>query len=115
MTGAQYIVDQLINHKVTDAFGIPGGVILELLYAFDKRRDEIMPHLSYHEQAAGFAACGYAQISGKIGVAYATRGPGFTNLITAIADAYYDMGNPGCRKPPDKRFLRKRQLHRARY
>ena len=90
MTGAQYIVDQLINHKVTDAFGIPGGVILELLYAFDKRRDEIMPHLSYHEQAAGFAACGYAQISGKIGVAYATRGPGFTNLITAIADAYYD-------------------------
>ena len=90
MTGAQYIVDRLINHQVTDVFGIPGGVILELLYAFNKRRDEIMPHLSYHEQAAGFAACGYAQISGKIGVAYATRGPGFTNLITAIADAYYD-------------------------
>lgn len=90
MTGAQYIVEQLIQHHVTDAFGIPGGVILELLYAFDKRRDEIMPHLSYHEQAAGFAACGYAQVSGKIGVAYATRGPGFTNMITAIADAYYD-------------------------
>lgn len=90
MTGAQYIVEQLVQHQVTDVFGIPGGVILELLYAFDKRRDEIMPHLSYHEQAAGFAACGYAQASGKIGVAYATRGPGFTNLITAIADAYYD-------------------------
>lgn len=90
MTGAQYIVDQLIQHQVTDVFGIPGGVILELLYEFDKRCDEIMPHLSYHEQAAGFAACGYAQASGKIGVAYATRGPGFTNLITAIADAYYD-------------------------
>ncbi len=90
MTGAQYIVDKLVQHQVTDAFGIPGGVILELLYAFDKRHDEIMPHLSYHEQAAGFAACGYAQASGKIGVAYATRGPGFTNLITAIADAYYD-------------------------
>lgn len=90
MTGAQYIVEKLVQHQVTDVFGIPGGVILELLYAFDKRRDEIMPHLSYHEQAAGFAACGYAQASGKIGVAYATRGPGFTNLITAIADAYYD-------------------------
>lgn len=90
MTGAQYIVEQLIQRQVTDVFGIPGGVILELLYAFDKRRDEIMPHLSYHEQAAGFAACGYAQTSGKVGVAYATRGPGFTNLITAIADAYYD-------------------------
>jgi acetolactate synthase-1/2/3 large subunit len=90
MTGAQYIVEKLVQHQVTDVFGIPGGVILELLYAFDKRHDEIMPHLSYHEQAAGFAACGYAQASGKIGVAYATRGPGFTNLITAIADAYYD-------------------------
>ena len=90
MTGAQYIVEQLIQRQVTDVFGIPGGVILELLYAFDKRRDEIMPHLSYHEQAAGFAACGYAQTSGKVGVAYATRGPGFTNMITAIADAYYD-------------------------
>lgn len=89
MTGAQYIVDQLIKRHVTDAFGIPGGVILELLYEMDKR-EEFTPHLSYHEQASGFAACGYAQASGKVGVAYATRGPGFTNLITAIADAYYD-------------------------
>ena len=90
MTGAQFIVDQLIKRGVTDAFGIPGGVILELIYEMDRRKDEITPHLSYHEQAAGFAACGYAQSSGKLGVAYATRGPGFTNLITAIADAYYD-------------------------
>ena len=90
MTGAQYIVDSLIKKQVTDAFGIPGGVILPLLYALDERRDEIMPHLSYHEQCAGFAANGFAQASGNLGVAYATRGPGFTNLITAIADAYYD-------------------------
>lgn len=90
MTGAQYIVDSLIKRGVTDAFGIPGGVILSLLYEFDSRRSELEPHLSYHEQCAGFAACGYAQASGKLGVAYATRGPGFTNLITAIADAYYD-------------------------
>lgn len=90
MTGAQYIVDCLIKRGVTDAFGIPGGVILSLLYEFDNRKTEIEPHLSYHEQCAGFSACGYAQASGKLGVAYATRGPGFTNLITAIADAYYD-------------------------
>ena len=90
MTGAQYIVDSLIKKQVTDTFGIPGGVILPLLYALDERKDEIMPHLSYHEQCAGFAANGFAQASGNLGVAYATRGPGFTNLITAIADAYYD-------------------------
>lgn len=90
MTGAQYIVDSLIRRGVTDAFGIPGGVILPLLYEMDSQKPLFTPHLSYHEQCAGFAACGYAQASGKIGVAYATRGPGFTNLITAIADAYYD-------------------------
>lgn len=90
MTGAQYIVDSLISRGVTDAFGIPGGVILPLLYEMESRKPLFTPHLSYHEQCAGFAACGYAQASGKIGVAYATRGPGFTNLITAIADAYYD-------------------------
>ena len=90
MTGAQYIVDTLIKHGVTDAFGIPGGVILPLLYEMESRNPLFTPHLSYHEQCAGFAACGYAQASGKIGVAYATRGPGFTNLITSIADAYYD-------------------------
>ena len=90
MTGAQYIVDSLIQRGVTDAFGIPGGVILRLIYEMDNRCDEIVPHLSYHEQSAGFAACGYAQSTNRIGVAYATRGPGFTNLISAIADAYYD-------------------------
>lgn len=89
MTGAQYIVDCLVRRGVTDAFGIPGGVLLKLIYEMDERKG-ITPHLSYHEQAAGFAACGYAQASGKLGVAYGTRGPGFTNLITAIADAYYD-------------------------
>lgn len=87
---SDYIVECLIERHVTDVFGIPGGVILELIYAFHRRKEVITPHLSYHEQAAGFAACGYAQSSGLLGVAYATRGPGFTNLITAIADAYCD-------------------------
>lgn len=87
---AQYIVDSLQNHGVTDVFGIPGGVILDLLYAFDAAKPKLTPHLMYHEQDAGFAACGYAQSSGKLGVAYATKGPGFTNLITAVAEAYYE-------------------------
>lgn len=90
MTGAEYIVNILIANHTTDAFGIPGGVILDLLYAMDAREPFFTPHLCYHEQCAGFAANGFAQASGKLGVAYATRGPGFTNLITAIADAYYD-------------------------
>lgn len=90
MTVAEYITDFLISQGVTDAFGIPGGVILDLLYAFDSRKDELCPHLCYHEQSAGFAAEGYAQSSGRLGVAYATKGPGFTNMLTPMADAYSD-------------------------
>lgn len=90
MTVADYIVDSLIKRGVTDVFGLPGGVILDFLYAIDKKRTIISAHLNYHEQNAAFAACGYAQVTNKLGVAYATRGPGITNMITGIADAYYD-------------------------
>ena len=62
---------------------------MDFLYAIDAG-EGIEPHLSYHEQGGAFAACGYAQTTGKLGVAYSTRGPGVTNMITAIADAYYD-------------------------
>lgn len=89
MKVSEYIAQYLQKQGVTDAFGIPGGVILELMYAFDAT-EGITPHLSFHEQCAGFAACGYAQVGGKLGVAYATKGPGFTNMLTAMADAYYD-------------------------
>ena len=89
MTGAEYIASYLSRLGTTDVFGIPGGVVLDLIYAFD-RQDGITPHLSYHEQSAGFAACGFAQATGRLGVAYATRGPGFTNLLTAVADAFFD-------------------------
>jgi len=87
---ADYIVNYLITQGVTDVFGLPGGVVLDFLYALDKRKDKIKPHLNYHEQAAAFAACGYAQTTGRLGVAYATRGPGIANMLTAVADAYYD-------------------------
>lgn len=89
MTVSKYIAEFFNAKGVTDVFGIPGGVILDLLYAFDAH-EGIDAHLCYHEQCAGFAACGYAQMKDTVGVAYATKGPGFTNLMTAIADAYYD-------------------------
>ena len=89
MKVSEYIAQYLQKQGITDAFGIPGGVILELMYALDAT-EGITPHLSFHEQCAGFAACGYAQAGRKLGVAYATKGPGFTNLLTAMADAYYD-------------------------
>lgn len=89
MKVADYLVDFLAKRGVTDVYGIPGGVVLDLLYAFD-RDGTVKPHLSYHEQGAAFEACGYAQYQHKLGVAYATRGPGFTNMITGIADAYSD-------------------------
>ena len=90
MKVADYLVDYLINMKVTDVFGIPGGVVLDFVYALNKRKDEIKTNLLYHEQNAGFAALGYAQSTQKMGVAFGTKGPGILNLTTAIAEAYYD-------------------------
>ena len=80
MTGAEFLVDHLVKLGVTDAFGIPGGVVLDFLYELD-RREDISAHLSFHEQCAGFAASGYAQLSGKLCATYATKGPGITNLL----------------------------------
>lgn len=90
MTVADYVVDYLIKKDVTDIFGIPGGSILHFLYAIEKRAPEIVPHLNYHEQMAGFAACGYAQSKRSLGVAYAAKGPGIANMITCMAEAYQE-------------------------
>ena len=92
MTGAEFLVDHLVKLGVTDVFGIPGGVVLDFLYELD-RREDISAHLSFHEQCAGFAASGYAQLSGKLCATYATKGPGIANLLTPVADAYSD-GSP---------------------
>lgn len=89
MKCSDYIVEFLISHGVTDVFGYPGATVCHLMDSLEKN-DKISNHLNYHEQACAFAACGYAQSSGKIGVAYANGGPGFTNLVTGIVDAYYD-------------------------
>lgn len=86
---SDFICECLAKHGVRHAFGIPGGVILDLVYAFD-RNEKITPHLCFHEQDAGFAASGYSQTSNELSVCYVTRGPGASNIITPIADAFFD-------------------------
>jgi len=85
-----YIVKYLISRSVSDVFGYPGGMVTHLMESLSQHQNEIKAHLCYNEQGAAFEACGYAQASGKIGVAYATSGPGATNLITGICNAYFD-------------------------
>ena len=75
MNVADYLVDVLIEKNVTDVFGIPGGVVLEFLYAMRRRNSEIAAHLSFHEQCSVFSAFGYARATKGLGVAYATKGP----------------------------------------
>lgn len=88
--GSDYIVEYLADHDVTDVFGYPGGMVTHLMDSLKKNEKHISTHLLHHEQAVAFSACGYAQTTGKIGVAYATSGPGATNLITGICHAYFD-------------------------
>lgn len=90
MIFSDHLVNELIKQGTYDAFGIPGGVVLKLLAAMKRAEPAFTPHLCYHEQDAGFAALGYAQAGGKLGVAYATRGPGITNMVTCIAEAYQE-------------------------
>ena len=88
MTGAQSLVESLERVGVEVIFGIPGGAILP---AYDPLYDSKIRHiLVRHEQGAGHAAEGYAHVTGRVGVCMATSGPGATNLVTAIADAYMD-------------------------
>ncbi|WP_395108696.1 acetolactate synthase large subunit [Actinomadura sp. SCN-SB] len=89
MTGAQALVRALENVGVDTVFGIPGGAILPAYDPlFDSRK--VRHILVRHEQGAGHAAQGYAMVTGKVGVCMATSGPGATNLVTAISDAYMD-------------------------
>src|SRR5262249_861916 len=89
LTGAQALVRSLERVGADVVFGIPGGAILP---AYDPLYDstKVRHILVRHEQGAGHAAEGYAQASGKVGVCMATSGPGATNLVTPIADAYMD-------------------------
>lgn len=90
ISGSEAVVRSLIAEGVDIIYGYPGGAIMPVYDEFFKYQDEIHHVLTRHEQGATHAAQGYARISGKVGVAIATSGPGATNLITGIADAQID-------------------------
>src|SRR5487761_2168542 len=88
LSGAQIIIESLIAEGVDVIFGYPGGAILP---TYDALLDSKIKHvLVRHEQGAAHMAEGYARVSGKPGVVLVTSGPGATNAITGIADAYMD-------------------------
>ena len=89
-TGAEIIMECLLEQGVDTIFGYPGGAVLNIYDALYAYRGKIRHITTAHEQAAAHAADGYARSSGKTGVCLATSGPGATNLITGIATAYMD-------------------------
>ena len=89
MIGAEILLKSLEKQGVKDIFGYPGGAVLPLYNVLNQQKD-IRHILVRHEQAAALAADGYARSSGKVGVCLATSGPGATNLVTGIANAFLD-------------------------
>ncbi len=90
LTGSQIVIECLKEQHVDTVFGYPGGAILNVYDELYKHSDEIHHVLTSHEQGASHAADGYARSTGKVGVCFATSGPGATNLVTGIATAYMD-------------------------
>ena len=90
LSGSDIIVKTLIEQGVDTCFGYPGGQIINVYDSLYKYRDELNHVLTAHEQGAAHAADGYARATGKVGVVFATSGPGATNLVTGIATAYID-------------------------
>ena len=90
LTGAQILIQTLIEQGVTDVFGYPGGQVINIYDALYQYKDKINHVLTAHEQGAAHAADGYSRATGKVGVCIATSGPGATNLVTGIATAMLD-------------------------
>ena len=90
LKGARILIEELIRQGVDTVFGYPGGAVLNIYDELYQCRDRIHHVLTAHEQGAAHAADGYARASGKVGVVIATSGPGATNLVTGIANAYLD-------------------------
>ncbi len=90
MKGANILIECLLEQGVDTIFGYPGGSILNIYDALYDYKDKIKHILTAHEQGASHAADGYARSTGKVGVCFATSGPGATNLTTGIATAYMD-------------------------
>jgi acetolactate synthase-1/2/3 large subunit len=89
-SGSLAVIDALLSEKVDTLFGYPGGAIMPIYDALYDYKDKINHILVRHEQGAIHAAQGYARVSGKTGVVFATSGPGATNLVTGLADAMID-------------------------
>ncbi len=90
MTGAKILMECLLEQNVDVVFGYPGGTILNVYDELYNYSDKIKHILTSHEQGASHGADGYARSTGKVGVCFATSGPGATNLTTGIATAYMD-------------------------
>jgi len=90
ITGAEAIIHCLLAEGVDLIYGYPGGAIMPVYDELYKFQDKLTHILTRHEQGATHAAQGYARVSGKVGVAIATSGPGATNLVTGLADAQID-------------------------
>jgi acetolactate synthase I/II/III large subunit len=90
ISGADILVQSLVNHGVDTIFAYPGGQSIPLHQALTRFRDKLRVILPRQEQGGGFAAQGYARTTGRVGVCMATSGPGATNLVTSIADAKLD-------------------------
>lgn len=90
LTGAEILIEELVKHDVKTVFGYPGGAVLHIYDELYKNQHRINHIITAHEQGAAHAADGYARVSGEVGVVIATSGPGSTNLVTGIANAYLD-------------------------
>ena len=90
ITGSEALLQCLVGEGVNTLFGYPGGAIMPVYDALYGYTDKLKHILVRHEQGAVHAAQGYARVSGEVGVAMATSGPGATNLITGLADALID-------------------------
>jgi acetolactate synthase I/II/III large subunit len=90
ISGSKIVLECLLEQDVDTVFGYPGGAILNIYDELYKYSDKIKHILTAHEQGASHAADGYARSTGKVGVCFATSGPGATNLVTGIATAYMD-------------------------
>ncbi len=93
LTGAEVIIECLLEEGVDTVFGYPGGQVIPLYDAIYEYKGRIRHILTAHEQGASHAADGYARSTGKVGVCIATSGPGATNLVTGLATAYMDSSH----------------------
>lgn len=90
ISAADYMVEFFIANEITDVFGYQGGMVCHIFDSLGIYRDKINYHSCGNEQGAAIAACAYSQATGKLGVVITTSGPGFTNALTGLANAWFD-------------------------